>query len=63
MNLDTNMKLFFKMSNRGIYMITLNLYFHKVLEISVELFIISVYFGSEKVTTYLFSVLKSFSSF
>lgn len=43
-------------------MITLNLYLHEVIEISVELFIIRVYFVSEKVT-YLFSVLKSFSSF
>lgn len=42
--------------------ITLNLYLHEVIEISVELFIIRVYFVSEKVT-YLFSVLKSFSSF
>lgn len=42
--------------------ITLNLYLHKVIEISVELFIIRVYFVSEKVT-YSFSVLKSFSSF
>lgn len=42
--------------------ITLNLYLHKVIEISVELFIIRVYFVSEKVT-YSFSGLKSFSSF
>lgn len=44
-------------------MITLNLYLHEVIEISVELFIIRVYFVSEKVTTYPFSVLKSFQSF
>lgn len=43
-------------------MITLNLYLHEVIEISVELFIIRVYFVSEKVT-YSFSVLESFSSF
>lgn len=42
--------------------ITLNLYLHEVIEISVELFIIRVYFVSEEVT-YSFSVLKSFSSF
>lgn len=43
--------------------ITLNLYLHEVIEISVELFIIRVYFVSEKVTTYPILVLKSFSSF
>lgn len=43
-------------------MITLNLYLHEVIEISVELFIMRVYFVNEKVT-YSFSVLKSFSSF
>lgn len=31
-------------------MITLNLYLHEVIEISVELFIIRVYFVNEKVT-------------
>lgn len=49
-------------SNRGNYD-SVNLYLHEVIEISVELFIIRVYFVSEKVTTYPFSVLKSFQSF
>lgn len=43
--------------------ITLNMYLHEVIEMSVELFIIRVYFVSEKVTRYPFSVLKSFQSF